>query len=124
MPDTRLSTEVLLMQVEHQLDLIDTGLHAPSPDGLQEASGELRRSAVAFAGVLESALSAEVFDTGFRQRIETVAQRLSNQRQALARRNAMVERALASMMKPRGAGTYSLPGERSSFGGSGYAVAH
>ncbi|MBU1443364.1 MAG: hypothetical protein KJ832_18975 [Gammaproteobacteria bacterium] len=123
MPDTRSSVETLLVDVERQLDQVDAGLMATEPSGLQAACTDLRSVAVAFARMLEAALSAEAFDHAFRRRIEAVAQRLATQREALARRNFVVERALASIMRrAQGDATYSVPGERSSFGAGSYAA--
>ncbi len=115
MPDTRSSTESMLVEVERQLDSVDAGLMAAEPSGLQSACNELRDVAVAFARVLEAALSAEVFDQAFRRRIEAVAQRLATLRQSIARRNVVVERALASIFRPSAEGTYTRPGERPVF---------
>lgn len=108
MPDTRNSTEALLTHVERQLDVVDAQLLADEPEELPAACTELRRVTIAFSGVLEAALSAEVWDHAFRRRIDAVAHRLATQRQSLARRNVMVERALASIMRPRPEPTYSF----------------
>lgn len=112
MPDTRNSTESLLVEVERQLDVVDAGLLAAEPTGLQGACNELRDIAVSFARVLEAALSAEVFDQAFRRRIDAVAQRLATQRQSIARRNVVVERALASIFRPAADATYARPGDQ------------
>lgn len=108
MPDTRNSTETLLTDVERQLDVVDAQLLSEEPSGLQPACTELRRVSIAFARVLEAALSAEVWDHAFRRRVDAVAQRLATQRQCLARRSVMVERALASIMGPRKEATYRM----------------
>lgn len=115
MPDTRNSTESLLVEVERQLDVVDAGLLAAEPAGLQSACNDLRDVAVSFARVLEAALSAEVFDQAFRRRIDAVAQRLATQRQSIARRNVVVERALASIFSPAADATYGRTGERAVF---------
>ena len=123
MPDSRQSTESLLIDVERQLDDVDSALLAAEPTRLQEACTALRQLAIAFARVLESALSAETFDQVFRRRIEAVAERLNTQRVSLARRSVVVERALASIMRPSADATYSVPGGRAAFGAStGYAA--
>lgn len=112
MPDTRHSAEALLSDVEDRLDAVDTGILAAEPVQLQAASTELRSVSRAFAEALAAALSAEAFDAEFRRRIETVAQRMANQREQIARRNVVVMRALESIMpKPAGV-TYSRPGVR------------
>ena len=115
MPDTRNSTESLLVEVERQLDAVDAGLLASDPAGLPGSCTDLRDVAVTFARVLEAALSAEVFDHAFRRRIDAVAQRLATQRQSIARRNVVVERALASIFRPQGDSTYVKPGGRAAF---------
>ena len=115
MPDTRNATETLLVEVERQLDAVDAGLLGTEPTGLPGACAELRETAVAFARVLEAALSAEVFDHAFRRRIDAVAQRLATQRQSIARRNVVVERALASIFRPQAEATYARPGEHPVF---------
>jgi hypothetical protein len=107
-PDTRNSTEALLIDVERQLDVVDAQLLEAEPTGLAAACTELRRVAIAFSRVLEAALSAEVWDHAFRRRIDAVAHRLATQRQSLARRNVVVERALASIMRPRAEPTYTM----------------
>lgn len=111
MPDSRLSTEALLGDVEHQLEAVDQHLMQGDVLALHGATTELRKLSLAFARVLEAALSAEVFDPMFRQRVDRVAGRLSQQRAHLARRNAMVERALASLLRPAQPATYSVPGQ-------------
>ncbi len=111
MPDSRLSTEALLGDVETQLEAVDQHLMEGDALALQGATTQLRQVSLAFARVLEAALSAEVFDLPFRQRIECVAGRLSQQREHLARRNALVERALASLLRPAQAPTYTIPGQ-------------
>ena len=122
MPDTRSSTEMLLVEVERQLDAVDSCLLLADPAALPAACTDLRGVAVAFARVLESALSAEIFDYGFRRRIEAVSQRLDTQRTNLARRSVTVDRALASIMRPKTHATYSVPGERMTFAAGGYAI--
>ncbi|VWX60252.1 conserved hypothetical protein [Burkholderiales bacterium 8X] len=124
MPDSRQSTEALLVDVERQLDEVDAALLADEPTRLQEACSSLRGVAISFARMLEAALSAEVFDAGFKRRVEAVAERLNTQRTSLARRSVVVERALASIMRPSGDATYSVPGSRAAFGASAYAGAH
>lgn len=115
MPDTRNSTETLLVELERQLDVVDADLLAAEPTGLANACADLRELAVSFARVLEAALSAEVFDHAFRRRIDAVAQRLATQRQSIARRNVVVERALASIFRPQADATYGRTGERAAF---------
>lgn len=110
MPDTRESAFGLLIEVEQRLAAVDAGLHAPDPAALQAACVELRHATLTFAGVLEAALSAEAFDPPFRRRVETVAQHLAQQREALARRNVVVEQALASLMRRHVGPTYAMPG--------------
>lgn len=123
MPDTRQSAEALLVEVEQQLELVDSALLNDQPSALQEASTVLRRVVMAFARVLESALSAEAFDQVFRRRIEAVAERLSVQRANLARRSVLVDRTLASIMRTPVNAVYSMPGERRAFAAAGiYAV--
>ncbi|SFO30010.1 hypothetical protein SAMN05443579_102287 [Variovorax sp. PDC80] len=117
MPDTRASAELLLSEVEDQLDRVDAGLRCDQPSDLLQASGELRRCATGFARALEAALSAEALDAEFRRRIEAVAQRLSNQRDSVARRTVIVDRSLASLLGPRPDATYTMPGERRVFAG-------
>ncbi|MGI4779796.1 MAG: hypothetical protein ACRYGA_17045 [Janthinobacterium lividum] len=112
MPDTYQSAEALLVDVERQLDAVDAALLAAHPADLGEVSAGVRRIAVSFVEVLESVLSAEAFDTTFRDRIETVTHRLAMQREGLARRSALVERALASLMRPLPPSTYVIPGAR------------
>ncbi|RYY93825.1 MAG: hypothetical protein EOO24_26025 [Comamonadaceae bacterium] len=116
MPDTIHSADLLLVQVERQLDEVDAGMLAADPTSLQIASIELRRASTAFASALAAALSAEAFDPAFRTRIEAVAQRLANQRESAARRNAVVERTLSSLMRSREGATYSVAGGRTPFG--------
>lgn len=116
MPDTRESTVSLLVEVEQQLAAVDAGLHEPDPTALQAACVELRRAALGFAAALEAALSAEVFDPSFRRRVEAVAQRLALQRESLARRNVVVERALASLMRRHVGPTYAMPGHAQMLG--------
>jgi hypothetical protein len=116
MPDTRESTVQLLVDVEQQLEAVDSGLREADPAALQAACVELRRAALDFAAVLEAALSAEVFDVPFRGRVEAVAQRLALQRESLARRNVVVERALASIMRRHAGPTYSIPGRAQALG--------
>jgi hypothetical protein len=116
-PDTRNSAESLLGEVERQLDVVDAGLLASDPAGLPGSSTDLRDVAVAFSRVLEAALSAEAFDPAFRRRVEAVAQRLATQRQSIARRNVVVERALASIFRPQAEATYAKVGERPAFAG-------
>ena len=110
MPDTLYSTEELLSAVERQLDLVDAVLLEGDAVRLAAVCADIRVAALAFAGALEAALSAEAFDCEFRWRIETVARRLSMQRAGLARRSVVVERALASIIKPRPGATYVMPG--------------
>ena len=100
-----------------QLDRVDAGLRCDQPSDLLQASGELRRCATGFARALEAALSAEALDAEFRRRIEAVAQRLSNQRDSVARRTVIVDRSLASLLGPRPDATYTMPGERRVFAG-------
>ena len=46
-----------------------------------------------------------------------MAQRLSNQRDSVARRTVIVDRSLASLLGPRPDATYTMPGERRVFAG-------
>jgi len=110
MPDTRDFAVTLLERVEAQLAVVDSGLHASDPAALEAACTDMRRAALEFAGVLEAALSAEAFDAEFRQRVEAVARRLALQRESVARRNMVVERALASIMRRHTDPTYTVPG--------------
>ena len=110
MPDTLDSTQRLLAAVERQLDLVDAVLVDGDAGRRGAACADIRIASLAFAGALESALSAEAFDREFRERIESVARRLSLQRTGLARRSVVVERALASLIKPRASATYVMPG--------------
>jgi len=110
MPDTRDSAVTLLERVEAQLAAVDLGLHEADPSALEAACADMRRAALDFAGVLEAALSAEAFDAEFRHRVEAVAQRLALQRESVARRNMVVERALASIMRRHTDPTYTVPG--------------
>ena len=112
MPDTRQSVEALLSDVERQLDAVDVALLQSDPSNLNEASAGVRRIAITFVEVLESALSAEAFDPFFRSRIEMVTRRLSMQRESLARRSVVVDRALASLMRSAPDVTYAIPGAR------------
>jgi hypothetical protein len=114
MPDTLQSTQSMLSAVERQLDLVDAALVDGDAVRLGVACADIRIASLAFAGALESALSAEAFDREFRTRIEAVARRLSMQRTGLARRNVVVERALASLIKPRPSATYVMPGSPAS----------
>ena len=116
MPDTRESTVRLLIEVEQQLEAVDSGLREADPSALQAACTELRRASLDFASVLEAALSAEAFDPPIRGRIEAVARRLALQRESLARRNVVVERALASIMRRHAGPTYSVPGRAQALG--------
>jgi len=116
MPDTRDTTEALLAEVERDLDAVAASLLNDEPAQLEAACQSLRGVAVRFAGVLEAALSAEVFDPAFRRRIEAVAARLAVQRDSVARRNVVVERALASLMRRHTDPTYAPPGLRPGFG--------
>lgn len=110
MPDTLQSTQQLLSAVESQIDLVDAVLLDGDAVRLSAACSDIRIASMAFAGALEAALSAEAFDREFRTRIETVARRLSLQRTGLARRHVVVERSLASLIKPRASATYVMPG--------------
>jgi hypothetical protein len=113
MPDTLDSTRHLLAAVESQLDLVDAALLEGNAMHLEAFSIDVRTTAVAFAGALEAALSAEAFGDDFRERIERVARRLSLQRAGMARRHVAVERALASLtIKTRPDATYVMPGAR------------
>jgi hypothetical protein len=115
MPDTRHSTEILLLAVEQQLDSVDAALLADQVEDLPRCSARLREVTVSFARALEAALSAEVFDSAFRRRIEAAAERLATQRQSIARRNVGVERTLASIFGRAAPATYAFPGERPAF---------
>ncbi|HUD35104.1 MAG TPA: hypothetical protein VMR43_19260 [Variovorax sp.] len=110
MPDTLESTQRLLSAIERQLDLVDAALVEGDAVRLGAACSDIRIASLAFAGALESALSAEAFDRGFRERIEAVARRLALQRTGLAQRNVVVERALATLIRPRPSATYVMPG--------------
>lgn len=112
MPDTRESVELLLSDVELQLDVVDAALLDNDASRMGALCADMRRVAIAFASALQAALSAETFDLGFRRRIEAVARRLAMQREGLARRNASVDRVLASIMRPAQGATYSIPGAR------------
>ena len=118
MPDTLDSTQRLLAAVERQLDLVDAVLVDGDAVRLGAACTDIRIASLAFAGALESALSAEAFDREFRERIESVARRLSLQRSGVARRSVVVERALASLIKPRASVTYVMPGWTGQFTGN------
>lgn len=111
------ATESLLLDVERRLALVDACLLATVPNGLEDACAELRQATVAFAHALQAALAAGARDIALRQHINTIAQRLDEQRTCLARRSVMVERALGSMLRPQPAVTYRMPNQRTVFGG-------
>jgi len=115
MPDTRNSAQSLLVEVERQLDAVDASLLSSDPATLPGASAELRDAAVAFSRALGAALSAEAFDPAFRRRIDAVAQRLAAQREGIARRTVVVDRALASIFRPQPEATYARVGARPAF---------
>ncbi|SIQ14580.1 hypothetical protein [Pseudacidovorax sp. RU35E] len=123
MIDTRESTEELLQEVERQLDAVDASLLEGDAPALEAACNGMRQVATGFSNVLESALSAEVFDAEFRDRIEGVAQRLRVLRAGIARRAAAVERSLAALLGTQDTPTYGAVGQRSMFGGAGLRTA-
>ncbi|KTT09355.1 hypothetical protein NS331_25140, partial [Pseudacidovorax intermedius] len=106
MIDTRESTEDLLQEVERQLDAVDARLLEGDAPALEAACNGMRQVAAGFSNVLESALSAEVFDADFRDRIEGVAQRLRVLRAGIARRAAAVERSLSALLGTQDQPTY------------------
>ena len=119
-PDVRDEAEALLCDVERHLAAVDDALIGNAPQSLQAAAVALRSSALTFGKALEVAFSAEAFDAAIRRRIDAVAERLRDQRAALARRNALVERTLAVIMRVPDDATYGRPGARKSvFAGAG-----
>lgn len=117
MIDTRESTEELLQEVERQLDAVDARLLEGDAPALEAACNGMRQVASGFSNVLESALSAEVFDADFRDRIEGVAQRLRVMRAGIARRAAAVERSLSALLGTQDMPTYGAGlGQRAMFG--------
>lgn len=124
MIDTRESTVDLLQEVERQLDAVDARLLEGDAPALEAACNGMRQVAAGFSNVLESAMSAEVFDADFRDRIEGVAQRLRVLRAGIARRAAAVERSLSALLGTQDQPTYGAGlGQRGMFGGAGLRTA-
>ena len=113
--------EAALRELERRLGSVDAQLLAVEPAGLERACAELRDGSVALADLLalvgasSSRPQAASGQSSLRKRIDSVAQRLLDQRNCLARRSVVVDRTLGSILQPQREPTYRIAGERSAF---------
>ncbi len=115
--------EALLHELERRLSLVDAQLLSAEPARLEQACAEVRDGSFAVADLLAMSSAARGLphsaqDAVLRKRIDSVAQRLLDQRNCLARRSVVVDRTLDSIMRPEREATYRVPGARRAFGKS------
>ena len=97
-----------LSQVEQLLGKVSSALIAGEPESLEAASTELRHAVVDFARLAQSSARSKMQDAALRQRLDRVSLLLIQQRESLARRAVVVDRALTIVLpQSQPSSTYS-----------------
>ena len=97
-----------LSDVEQLLGKVSSALIAGEPEPLEAASTELRHAMVDFARLAQSSAKSQVQDSATRQRLDKVSLLLIQQRESLARRAVVVDRALTIVLpQSQPSSTYS-----------------
>ncbi|KAF1044607.1 hypothetical protein [Xylophilus sp.] len=109
-----------LSAVEQQLDAVDGAFFAADTGALEREGAALRQASAAFAHTLQrQTASAAALSPVLQRRVRSVAQRLSGQREALARAAVAAERQAACLVPELAdAPTYGAAVGRSAGGGA------
>lgn len=102
-----------LAAVESLLDTLATDLVRGDAVAFETQSTTLRLAIATLAGSIPPHLPPPLL-----ARMRAVSERLNRQRQHLARRAVLAERALAVLLPPSQPATYAAPGRRAGFGGN------
>jgi hypothetical protein len=108
-----------LTAVEQQLGAVTEALRTGEPVALESAAQQLRSVSVAMSQTLGAAIAGGKLERPMADRVRRVAQQMNLQREQLARRSLLVERALATVLPhaPIGDGaTYSRDAGPGKFG--------
>ncbi len=109
--------ETALIDVERQFSDVADALVSGDPLSLQAASVALRQAAVDFSGLVQGLTSADLKDPALQIRVKKLAQGMTNHREGLIRRSAMVERRLNALVPATQNNIYSQAGR--GYGSSG-----
>jgi len=109
--------EAALVAVERQFSDVADALVSGDPSSLQAASVALRQASVDFAGLVQSLSSADIKEPALQVRVKKLVEGMSNHRDGLMRRSAMVERRLNALVPATQNNTYAQTGR--GYGSSG-----
>ncbi len=99
--------QVSLTLAEESLDALSQALLAGQPQGVESAARELQQAASALSGVLQNLRGKTTVDQRVRQRLGNLVQGIAMHREACARRAAVVERSLHSIIPATRSSTYT-----------------
>lgn len=99
----------LLSQVEDQVAQLTQALATPGPDALVAVTGALQRALQDFARLAQQVRAQTAWDAATRQRVKALAANLAMQRESIARRSALTDLALKSLMPSVQTDTYAAP---------------
>lgn len=102
-----------LAAVESLLDALATDLVRGDAAAFESQSTALRLAVAELAGATPPHLPPAL-----QARLRAASERLNRQRQQLARRAALAQRALGVLLPAAAPATYGAPGHRASFGGN------
>lgn len=91
--------EHALGAVEHQIDEVSSAMLGGDPLVLEKCSVQLRQSIVDFSRAIEGA-RGNVLPSALAARIDIVSEKLTMQRDNIARVTALVDRQVASVLPP------------------------
>ncbi|MGA0571395.1 hypothetical protein ACO2Q9_11815 [Variovorax sp. VNK109] len=90
--------ESALVRVEQQIEVVGDAVRTGEPEKLEMASHQLRNAALALSHVLDASPSAMHLARPLAQRLDQAVRLIGLQREQLARRSALVERALSTVL--------------------------
>ncbi len=90
--------ETALVHVEQQIEVVSDAVRTGEPEKLEMASHQLRNAALALSQVLDASPSAMQLAKPLAHRLDQAVRQIGLQREQLARRSALVERALATVL--------------------------
>lgn len=100
-----------LALVEERLQAVSDAVVSGDPASLESGSQQLRQALAEFSQVVEGqSRTMLASDDVFKARLARVGDALARQREQLARRSALVDRALVAFLPPAPTPTYSHPG--------------
>lgn len=96
-----------LTEVEQLLDQVSASLLSGDARALETHSQALREAMLALSGMAASQQAVLFANPSMKQRVAAVSQRLALQREGVARRAVVVNRALATVLPQSDAATYA-----------------